>query len=263
MIRGAQLGNAIHATVDVHCKDFKGYELVIGVKRVPKDVLNAIRKSGRPWVWDIVDAYPQPLSNNWSQDQALQWLKDEIQTHQPSAMVFPTTRMYNDSEFAGPSLVLPHHAWPKYRKQTIRPKVKVLGYEGGEHYLGKWGPLLNKICAARNWSFQINQNLEDADIGIALRDPLNYASRNWKSNVKVANLQALGLPIICTNEVSHFEFGGDTVITVSSEKGLNSTLDHLQDYDLRMAYGDTNHKSTPTLQHTAREYQQWLAQLRF
>lgn len=248
-IRGEQLGAAIGATVwpNACVPDIRRHDLTVCVKRVADGIL---ANPGRRWVWDIVDAWPQPHGNNWSRDQAVSWLRDVIRRNRPYAMVFPTTQMQQDSGFDGPSLVLPHHAWPKYQRQHVAEKVTAIGYEGAEHYLGRWRPILEAECNARGWEFIVNGDLTRCQIGIALRDCTGYAPYAWKSNVKLANFQALGIPAIVSPQVSYREFGG-RFLEVESKEHLSSCLSAL-------AGGVGGGPLPPQLADAARTYKEWL-----
>jgi len=80
--------------------DCRASQVVVCVKRVPDRLVNTIKASNRPLVWDVVDAYPQP--NAWSRDQCMAWLHGELRRIQPDAVVWPTERMKTDADFAGP-----------------------------------------------------------------------------------------------------------------------------------------------------------------
>lgn len=248
-IRGDQLGAAIGATVkpNANVPDIKAHDLAVCVKRIADGVL---ANPSRRWVWDIVDAWPQPHGNNWSRDQAISWLRDAIRRNRPYAMVFPTTQMQEDSGFDGPSLVLPHHAWPKYQRQQPAEKVTAIGYEGAEHYLGRWRPILEAECKARGWEFIVNGDLSRCQIGIALRDAQGYAPYAWKSNVKLANFQALGIPAIVSPQLSYREFG-HSFMEVERHDHLSGALTYLEASPLTVP-------NPPTLEVVARHYKEWL-----
>jgi hypothetical protein len=108
-IRAEQLGRAIGATIKplARVSDCRCADLIVVVKRTPVTVIDSIASSGRPWVFDIVDGWPQPVGNEWSNDQAVSWLRGEIRRLNPTAMVFGTAEMQADAAFDGPSLVLP------------------------------------------------------------------------------------------------------------------------------------------------------------
>ena len=47
--------------------------------------------------------------------------------------------------------------------------------------------------------------MQSADIGIALRDGEGYAQKHWKPGTKLANIQALGIPALCSPEAGYRE----------------------------------------------------------
>lgn len=265
-IRGLQLGTAIGACAQAMAYDLNEIDLVIGVKRIPASVLAALQERDRriPFVWDIVDAWPQkdPNGNNWDYNTAVTWLRSEIQRIAPDAMVFPTQEMTEDSDFKGPRIVLPHHAWPKYAPSKIRQIVSTVGYEGGLQYLGKWASILKEECERRNWHFSPNSNMLYNDIVVAVRDMDGHPAKHWKSNCKLANIQALGLPAICTEEDSYLEFGSGAEIFVVDRLTLSNAFDMLTPFKTRQGISVTMQRNAPTLDNVSREYLSWLEQLK-
>lgn len=254
-IRGEQLGRAIGATVvPFGAKLPPG--LVIVVKRTEPGLLAQLKR--RPWVYDIVDAWPQPCQ--WGREQAVEWLRDYIARLNPTAVVFPTTQMLTDSEWRGPALVLPHHAWPKYTPREVQPVVTRVGYEGDHRYLGKWGEIVQAECAKRRWQFTVG-DLSECDIGIALRDAGGYPAQAWKSNCKLANLQALGIPALCTPEAGYREFGSGKEWWIETPADLAQAFGLLAHVGPRARLRDAMIRSAPRLHETAITYRDWLAGL--
>lgn len=262
-IRGEQLGSEIGATLAPRSVDFAMADLVVYVKRVTEQALNALRRVGVPWVWDVVDAWPQPAGNAWNKADALAWLRRELARLKPSAVVFPTKAMLDDSDWDGPALALKHHAWPKYRANPVRQAVKAIGYEGGESYLGAWRDVLAAECDRRGWAFKVNAGMADIDIGVALRSSDGHPARHWKSNCKLANLQALGVPAICSPESGYLECKGGNEIFVDTRQQLERAFDFLTDYHNRCLLAERARASTPTLSTVALEYSTWLQALKF
>jgi hypothetical protein len=127
-----------------------------------------------------------------------------------------------------PVLALPHHARPGMAVNPIRERVQRVGYEGGENYIAAWRPVIERACAERGWSFVLNPaSLTDVDIVLALRDQQGYAPRFWKSNVKLANAQGSGTPIICGLEAGYLETATGAELLVSEPVELLSDLDAL------------------------------------
>lgn len=264
-IRGKQLGEAIGAHIAPRASNFRGYSPIIVVKRLNDELLGALRQQKRKWIWDMVDCWPQSqFIPGMARGDAIHWLQQEIQDKRPDAIVFSTHRMLIDSHWAGPALVLPHHAWPKYtRSITVHPDIRFVGYEGSERYLGKWMMLLEEECTHRGWQFHMNQGLEGCDIGIALRDPLDYASQNWKSNCKLANMQVLGLPAICSPENGYLETSSQHEVFISNTEDLSGVFDLLTPQETRIKISEAMKMAAPHLDDIAKTYLEWLHRLNF
>ena len=207
-IRGEQLGAALGAVVKPHATlaDCRQADAIIAVKRIPPGVLTAIRASGKPWLFDAVDCWPQPAGNAWNQRQAVGWMRRYIEVLNPTAVIYATERMAEDVGFPGRHIY--HHARPEITINPVREVAAVIGYEGREAYLGHWRQAIEAECVRRGMRFVINPaRLADCDIVIALRGgPWDgYAPRHWKSNVKLANAQASGTPVILAPECGYTE----------------------------------------------------------
>lgn len=262
-IRGEQLGAAIGAHVQpmAGLDDCRDADLVVVVKRTPPGLIHNIRKSRRPWVLDIVDGWPQP--SNLSRDAAVAWLHQTIRTLKPTAVVFGTTQMQADAEFEGPSVVLPHHSWQRYVDQqpTMRETVRVVGYEGSPRYLGKWLGVLQAACERRGWEFQINGDMGDADVGIALRDGGGYPAQYWKPGTKLSNLHALGIPALCSVELGYRSVASGAEFWIESEAGIDRAFDELADTTRRLQIGDQMRTAALPLNEVAAQYSAWLTTL--
>lgn len=268
-IRGEQLGGAIGAHVQpmADARTIQAADLVIVVKRMPPALWAAIKKSGKPWVWDLVDHFPQP--NDWGREQAVKYLRKLLAEHQPAAVVFPTRAMQVDADWSGPQTVLCHHARPDQSINPIRPKVKTVGYEGSHRYIE--GLRLKEICSEFGFSFvshkDISQHLSaslpiaDVDVLLALRAPPwnTYTSRHWKSNVKLANAHATGTPIILPREDGYVETASGRELWADEELQLRLHLDALRDsYDFRQWINRRFLTMDWSLERIAREYREWL-----
>lgn len=258
-IRGEQLGRAIGADVRPMALDVAPYDLAILVKRAPADLLERLRKASTPIVWDVVDAWPQPAGNAWDEKRCRAWLKETAAQIRPAGIVAATERMAEDCErFGVPVLYLPHHARPGQRTNPIRP-VQVVGYEGGAQYLGRWRAIVESECRRRGWSFVVNpQELADLDIVLALRDCDGYAPRHWKSNVKLANAQGSGTPIVCNREAGYLETQCGAEEWADSEDELARAFDALASTQTRFAAARQLKAAAPSLDSIATRYLEWL-----
>lgn len=205
-IRGEQLGEAIGADVLPHAVSVTGYDVCVIVKRHPHSIVQACREARLPLVWDIVDPWPQPRGNNWSEDEAKAWLHNELMRVRPSMVIAATQRMADDIKALGWSAVcVPHHYRPGTQRNEVRPQVQVVGYEGSLSHLGTWAGVVQAECDRRGWVFAPNGDYRTFDIVLGLREANGYPAHAWKSCVKLANAQAAGVPFVGSPECGYLE----------------------------------------------------------
>lgn len=259
VIRGEQLGRAIGATVIPKARDVAAFDLAVLVKRPSEELVARVHKAGIPLVWDVVDSWPQPQGNDWCEAEALGWLKAKFNEIRPTAIVAATRAMADDcAEFGVPVLCLPHHARPGLKRVPIRP-MKVVGYEGGEPHLGTWAKWLHGECKRRGWRFVINPtSITECDVLVALREKTGYAPTNWKSNVKLANAQAAGIPIICAPEAGYIETASGAEWFCETRDQVRSALDALEPMTTRAAISSHMVTAEPRLSEVAKTYRAWL-----
>lgn len=258
-IRGEQLGRAIGATVLPKAIDVAAFDLAVLVKRAEPDLVQRLHRAGVPIVWDVVDAWPQPSGNSVGKAECMAWLSHQVQTIRPAAIVAATVAMANDcAAFGVPVLALPHHARPGLKRAEIRP-LQVVGYEGGEAYLDGWRRSIDRACDRRGLKFVVNPpDLGAVDIVLALRDATGYAPRNWKSNVKLANAQALGLPVICTREAGYLETASGAERWADTPEELEAAISDLAPIKTRQQVSEVMFKAAPSLERVATIYAKWL-----
>lgn len=236
-VRGEQLGrNAVYmASQSVIAQ----YDAVVVVKRLPSELLQAIRAAGKPWAWDLVDFYPQPASNTWTRDQAIDWVRQQVKRAKPSGVIFPNERMRDDCRLKQPSTVIYHHHRPDIAVNPIRHTIRSVGYEGGQQYLGAWQKHIETQCAARGWQFVINPaNMADIDLCFGVRDGNYYVPRHWKSNVKLANCHGSGTPFIGTPECGYLETASGAEAWVESPSELSQAIDSITEHSTRQNISD-------------------------
>lgn len=259
VVRGEQLGDAIGATVRPLAQDATGFDLALVVKRTPEPTLEAIRRAGIPWVWDIVDAYPQPISYGWERSEAISWVRQKLEALKPSAVIWPTERMREDCGTGLLGLVLPHHHRPRMPVNPIRPQIQVVGYEGSPAYLGRWGDDIRAECRKRGWRFEVNpRRLADLDVVLAFRDRGGYVSRHWKSNVKLANAHGSGTPFVGQPERGYLETASGAEYWAEDRKGLKRAFDWLLDQGTRETISDRFLQKAFTVEHAAAQLQGFL-----
>lgn len=270
VVRGEQLGAAIGATVQPRAQSFSGYQGAILVKRPPADLLARVHAARIPVIYDVVDAWPQPEGNRWERNTCMEWLRGCFKQVRPRAVVVASQVMAHDcAECTDPSvkvLVLPHHSRPEQGVNPVRETVRVVGYEGGEQYLGIWRSVLLGQCAKRGWTFVVNPpSLAQLDIVVAVREHTGYAARSWKSNIKLANAQATGTPCVLSRETAYIENASGAENWAGSEAELSDAFDELSDYGVRRLKSSQLRLMGQRvgLESVAATYKKWLCELNF
>jgi hypothetical protein len=204
--RGVQLGGEL-GNVQPKVTSFDGADLVVMVKRPAPGQIEALQRSGKPWVWDVVDFYPQPLCTKWTRQESIEWVRSQIERAKPNGVIWPNQRMADDCGGTLPDCVVYHHHRPLPHPRRTSNAVRVVGYEGSPRYLGRWIKTVQKACHARGLTFTTKGTPWDFDICLAVRDSEfnGYAQRHWKSNVKLANCHGAGTPFIGAREDGYLE----------------------------------------------------------
>lgn len=261
-IRGIQLGCAIGAKVEVEAgqASIEAADVVVVVKRVSGEVMERIKRSGTLLVWDVVDAWPQPIGNTWDRIACFNWLSSSLRQMKPDAVIAPTRQMAADCAALGVlAYCLPHHVRPGIKVIQIRERVSVVAYEGGTGYLGNWGSLVSTWCKNNQAIFQVNPaDLSQVDILLAFREQTGYAPRNWKSNVKLANAQGSGTPIICAAEAGYLETTSGGAVFADQAENIPFLLSFLSDLKEREKRQDALLLERIRLDDVATIYQNWL-----
>ena len=195
-VRGEQIADQIgvDAIEKPNMIDLVKYGKIVVVKRFTP-VMNGYAGT---IIWDVVDSWPQPVGNNWTRQQCIDHVKTTARQNGIEYMIAATEKMRQDLDA---DFTLYHHHRPGIKRNPIRPILKTIGYEGDPRFLGRWRKIIDKICEKYDLNFVINPR-ELFDVDVALRDGpwKGYATNNWKSNVKLANAQGSGTPIICNTE---------------------------------------------------------------
>ncbi len=262
--RGVQPAEAMGATCKPNATlaDMRSHDVVVLVKRPTDRLADDLRNCGRPFVHDVVDAWPQRAGNEWREQDAREWLSTLLEWLAPDAVICATKRMQRDVGELAPGRVITttiyHHARPAYLEAPRRKPGPVcwVGYEGGANYLGRYRAVVEAECARRHWQFNPN-SIVDADIALCLRDCSGYAPRHFKSQVKLANAQALGLPALCSPECGYQETSTGGVIWIESPADIRAAFDSLSD-EAHYAKVATAVDKPPTLDLVAAQYKSFL-----
>jgi len=100
--------------------------------------------------------------------------------------------------------------------------------------------------------------LADVDIVVALRDQNGYAARHWKSNVKLANAQDSGTPIIIGTESAYLATACGAEAIVSGPSDLDEAIELLRPVTTRLAVAEAMLDAAPSLEACAAAYLDFL-----
>jgi hypothetical protein len=262
-VRGEQLGAACGAVVapNATLAQCEAADLIVAVKKLRPETLAAIRASGRPWVLDVVDFFPQPECAAWSREESIAWVRQKLEVLKPSAVIWPNRRMREDCDTGLPGMVLRHHHRPGIARNPIREQVALVGYEGREAYIAKWRSQIEHECHRRGWRFVVNpERMADLDIVLALRcGPWDsYAGKHWKSNVKLANAHASGTPFIGQTESAYLETASGAEYWTASAAGLGVCFEWLASQSTREQVSDRFVQKAYPVERAAADLGEWL-----
>jgi hypothetical protein len=227
-IRGRQLGRAIGATVvlDAPLRVLSLADVVIAVKRIPPQLAAVLRACGRPVVWDALDFFEQTTPAPRS--ALVADARRRAASINAKAIIGATRRMADD---LGSPYSLVHHGWER-GVIPIRERLGVVAYEGAAAYLGDARAWLTRACEKRGACFVMNPvNYLMADVVVAMRaGPYDtYATRNWKSGLKLSNAQVAGVPFVGRNEAGYLEQASGGELWAEDEAAFGMMLDVLAD----------------------------------
>lgn len=260
-IRGQQLGCAVGAFVEPNAGQsaIDAADVIVVVKRWDKHLAIRLLQSGKPVIWDVVDAWPQPLGNSWTIPQASSWIREQAKLIGAKQLIFPTAKMKQDVGMQGE--VVYHHVRPGIRANPIREHISVVAYEGSEKYLGIWRRRIEVECEKRGWRFLVNPfHLADADIVVAFRDEkwAGEVPERWKSNVKLANCQGSGTPCILQKEYGYYETQSGAEKWAVCLTDLQTAFCHLASQNVRREISSKLKASAPQLPEVASIYKKFL-----
>lgn len=237
LIRGVQLaeslalvpGFSVVSTPSPSEKEMDQADVVICIKRASLDHFHRAHQKRKFVVWDPVDFWTQTTTSAMDAATSRRLLRAAIGHRRPHAILFTNRTMQADADFAGHSVVLPHHHYPLLRPRPVGDVVRRVVYHGGP-FLGEWEAILRDECARRRWVFDDAGTVDNGDIAVAFRGECyqGYMATAWKSNVKLANMHAAGVPCVIEPSKSYKEQGCGSELYASTPRDLSDMLDVLQ-----------------------------------
>lgn len=228
-MRGRQIADCRaewRATAEPTRGDLLRADALVVIKDADEDVLRMARETGLPIIHDALDFWPQVKSSFLppSRAQRLDAAEDvgptlfgRLTRLSPALILCATATMARDlAAFPAPKAVVRHHADPRLRPAAsqVRAAAPRLLYFGKRRFLGEWAERISRVCR------KLGAEFLSMDIGggawtlpppaaamIAVRGGRDgsWISRRWKSNVKAATAQALGLPFVAWPEAAYLE----------------------------------------------------------
>lgn len=268
-IRAKQMAGYLNAKLDPTFESKKA-DLVILIKLPEEKILEKIKNADVPIVWDVLDCWSQIPKNNmssWNQQQMMEWFKNKLELVNPVCVIAATNRMKEDSLALGyKSETLHHHHRPKISINPIREEFKTIGIEGTPFQYGQWVKKIDAISKSLDLDFRANLDaakdcLHKFDAIISIRQDTGYATKYWKSNIKLANAHASGTPGIFNREQGYLDTACGQELWADTEEEIIDGIETLKSYDLRRNIHEEFIKSAITLEQSAEEYKRILNSL--
>jgi len=264
-IRAKQIAPLIEARVDPQLLKPTLCKAVILIKMPEKPLLARIRKFNLPIISDPQDCWPQNDKlnmNNHDKDTMIEWFDSSLKHVNPELVITASSKMQEDCENLGfKSVVIHHHCRPKIKINPIREQLSTVGIEGTPKQVGNWTKRLEKICTSLGLQFNANLDatrdaLHTFDVLVSQREHTGYASKNWKSNVKLANAHGSGTPSIFTREQSYIDTAIGSELWAETEEQIIESLIKLKDYELRKSINQEFLEHTQTINNIASQYKE-------
>jgi hypothetical protein len=256
-MRGRQFGAAIGARVTTkpNQSDWAWANVIVLVKQAADVWWREAKAAKAPIVWDVLDFWRQPQENGLTEAQLVHEIVLRRDAYAIDTLIGATQAMAT----AIGGVYLPHHHRIGLISSPVRPRLRVVAYEGSTRYLGSWRLALEQVCARRGLTFVINPpDLSQADLLVAFRGDHwdGWACRQWKSGVKYVNAMAAGRPIL-TQASAAFDEIRPIGAVVNDPADLGRAIDrYASDEALRQLARESGRHRAPTfaIESVARTY---------
>ena len=230
------------ATKDLRSSDVARFDLFCIVKRFDAAKAEWLRSQGKAVVYDVVDPWKQPEDGEAcpALHEVVGYFRRMLSPMVVDGVIFPNATMLDDLGHFVPRPTHIYHHHRVYQEPIIvcRQATRV-GDEGREDYLGPWAETAAGVCERLGLEWVVNpKSLTSLDIGLAVRGGRNgtLMAKRYKSNVKLANLFAAGLPAIAhAEEASYRETDDGHVRFFADEASLEKAIVELLPYERRLA----------------------------
>lgn len=216
------------------------FDVFCFVKRFDNNWARRMREAGKRVVYDIVDPWKQPQDGQLytDLDSIRGYFQQMLEPLALDSVIFPNQAMRNDLEAVVPRAVTIYHHWrPGLQPIVVRDRARTVAYEGETRFLGPWHEIVREACRKLGLQLRCSGSaLQRADIGFAARGGKHgtLLPKRYKSNVKMANMLALGLPTIAdADEQSVLETAPSRIRLFRSKHDLTDRLADLRSPEQR------------------------------
>ncbi|MEX2285976.1 MAG: hypothetical protein WD648_02730 [Planctomycetaceae bacterium] len=258
------------ATARLKLSELSRYDVFVFVKRFDIYWAQQMRERQKVVIYDVVDPWKQPddgLAHD-TPPKIRSYFERLLGRLPVDGVIFPNGAMYGDLRQLTPNpIVIHHHFRPELVPAPVRLVAKTVGYEGREEYLGEWRQTIQTVCRRLGLQFVANPpSLNAIDIGFIARggDHGSLMAKRYKSNVKLANMLAAGVPtVVQAGEESYAETGGDLIGYFSTPDELEAAVRRLLPFSTRL---DLHRRMLPhslqfSIEHIADQYEEYFRQL--
>lgn len=270
-VAGMRAAWVARATQDLDPRDIDRHDLFCFVKRFDRGLATRLRSGGKVVLYDVVDPWKQPEDGDRYKTlpEIVGFFRQLWRDLPVEGVIFPNATMKKDLGHLVPNpTVIYHHHRPELRPVRVRDRAPVVGYEGVPDYLGPWRQVVQRACTRHALRFVVNPRcLTDLDIGFAARGGPHgslLASR-YKSNVKLANFFAAGIPsIVHADEMSYRETDNGKVLFFRTDAELDSGLETLLPVETRREIQESflSHSRNFSLATIAEQYEAYFLEVR-
>lgn len=218
-----------------------GHEVFCAIKRVSRSRLRLLKRLGKVVLYDVLDCWQQPQDGLLctDMDKVLRYFEGYFADLPLDGTIFPNRTMMADLGHLVPNPVcIYHHFWPGMEPIEVRPRARIVGYQGAEAYLGPWHRVVERACRKLGLRFVVNPpDFRSIDIGLAARGGVHASlmAHRYKSNVKLANFYGAAIPCVVNSaEASYRETDNGEVRFFSTPEELEERLHELLPLDTRM-----------------------------
>lgn len=206
-------------------RELQGYDIIVLVKKARQTLVERIRATGSVFVYDPLDFWGQEYIPS-SGDARVTAKRHFGRVN--ADIVIATHEAYQRGiqDFCKRVEVIPHHFDPRL-PITRRRNDKVLVYYGQANYISHWYLQILRACGQAGWGFLVNpsdMSCASAMIGARNAEHACWINRQWKSSVKLATAEGVGVPFIHDGDESYREFANEHCYEFKDEGELTHIL---------------------------------------